>query len=61
MYRSFLVRVWIEKDEKKAAGWQAEVQEIQSGERWNFSSREALRTFLQWLIADYERDRRDQE
>jgi hypothetical protein len=48
-YRSFLVRVWHEEDEqdeRDAAGWQAEVKQIQSGERWSFSSQEALIAFL---------------
>jgi hypothetical protein len=45
-YRSFLVRVWREDDEREAAVWQAEVKQIQSGERWSFDNQEALLAFL---------------
>jgi hypothetical protein len=49
--------VWWEDDEREAAGWQAEVKQIQSGERWSFSSQEALIAFLHRKTNDAERER----
>jgi hypothetical protein len=62
MYSSFLVRVWRDEDAEGHAGWQAEVQQIQSGKSWTFSSHEALLAFLQRLTSgdDRESQRRDQ-
>lgn len=61
MYRSFLLRVWYEDDEHAAAGWQAEVRQIQSGESRTFSSREALLAFLQLLADDVDKQRQLEE
>lgn len=49
VYRSYLVRVWAEDGEQEADDWEAEVQQIQSGESWTFSSREALIAFFRRL------------
>jgi hypothetical protein len=50
MYQSYLLRVWYEDDEQHVADWQAEIQQIQSGESWTFSSREALLSSLYQLL-----------
>jgi len=49
LYSSFLVRVWFEGEEQWDTGWQAEVQQIQSGESWVFNSREELLAFFNGL------------
>ena len=49
-YASFLVRLWREGDAElpaPAADWQGEVEHIQSGRRWTFSTLEELLDFLQ--------------
>lgn len=50
MYHSYLVRVWSEDDEGDTAGWQAEIQQIQSGESWSFSSRRETLDCLHQLL-----------
>ncbi len=48
-YISFLVRMWREKtaEQSEPAGdWQGEVEHIQSGRKWKFSTVEALTLFL---------------
>jgi hypothetical protein len=50
MYRSFLLRMWYEEEGREGTGWQAEIQQIQSGESWTFSSREGLLAFLHKLM-----------
>jgi hypothetical protein len=52
MYNSFLVRVWRDDDAEQDTGWQAEVQQIQNGESWNFRNPEALLAFLHKLVDD---------
>lgn len=61
MYNSFMVRVWRDDDAKDAASWQAEVQRIQSGESWTFSSPEALLAFLHRLTLDDDWESQRQE
>jgi len=58
MYRSILIRVWCE-EEKEVADWQAEVQQIQSGENWTFSGLDALLEFLNQLMEDFTKEHRD--
>jgi hypothetical protein len=48
-YASFLVRMWRDGNEKhpeNKAGWQGELEHIQSGERWAFNSLEELLALL---------------
>jgi hypothetical protein len=48
-YASFLVRLWRETaaDARQlTADWQSEVEHIQTGERWSFSTLEELLEFL---------------
>ena len=47
MYVSFLVRLWREGDpDGPAAGWQGEVEQIQTSQRWTFRTLEGLFDFL---------------
>ena len=48
-YLSFLVRLWHEaaaEDSGPGAEWQGEIEHIQSGQRWEFSSLDELLSFL---------------
>ena len=46
-YKSFLVRLWREKDDpSKSVDWKAEVEHIQSGRRWDFGAIDELLAFL---------------
>jgi hypothetical protein len=49
-YRSFLLRLWLENETanpSSPAGWQAEVESIQSGESWSFSDLSSLLDFIE--------------
>jgi hypothetical protein len=49
-YASFLLRLWSESSlpaSAPAPDWHAEIEHIQSGERWTFDSLEELLEFLQ--------------
>jgi hypothetical protein len=61
MYRSFLVRVWRDENEPQVAQLQAEVRQIQSGESWVFSSREALLAFFRDLTAEDAQEHQTEE
>lgn len=75
MYRSFLLRVWYEDgqnpgdqnpgDQNTAAQtgphWQAEVQQIQSGESWTFKRRRDLLAFVQQLTHEAHEESNDQD
>jgi hypothetical protein len=48
-YASFLVRLWREGDPQLSAptaGWQGEIEHIQSGQRWTFNTLDELLDFL---------------
>lgn len=49
-YRSFMLRMWRERNLDRptiiAAGWQSEIEHIQTGERWRFEDIEDLLAFL---------------
>ena len=48
-YASFLLRLWREASpgrSEPAAGWQSEIEHIQSGQRWTFDTLEDLLEFL---------------
>ena len=48
-YTSFLVRLWREVGDERLVlptAWQAEVEHIQTGERWRFETLEQLLDFL---------------
>jgi hypothetical protein len=48
-YASYLIRLWREQKtpaEKPPSAWQAEVEHIQSGQRWSFVTFEELILFL---------------
>ena len=48
-YASFLVRLWREGDpglSAPTAGWQGEVEHIQTGQRWAFRTLDELLGFL---------------
>jgi hypothetical protein len=54
-YASFLVRLWREGDTERgtpAAGWQGEVQHIQTSQRWTFSTLDELLSFLRRQAED---------
>lgn len=57
MYVSFLVRLWCKKSPELPEGgthWQGEVEHIQSGRRWTFSTLNELLTLLRRLAEDSE-------
>ena len=52
-YVSFLIRLWREETPEvleQAAGWQGEVEHIQSGRRWTFSTLDELLGFLRQFL-----------
>ena len=56
-YVSFLVRLWRETSPEltePAADWQAEVEHIQTGRRWTFSTLDELLAFLRRQVEDPE-------
>lgn len=47
-YKSFLLRLWREQDDPAVnANWEAEIEHIQSGERWVFKTEAELIAYLQ--------------
>jgi hypothetical protein len=51
-YVSFLVRLWREDGlDEQAAGWQGEVEQIQTGQRWQFDSLEEILKHLRHQVA----------
>jgi hypothetical protein len=60
-YASFLIRLWRESGgdaEAPPAGWQSEIEHIQTGERWSFNSLEQLLDFLRRQARDPGREAR---
>ncbi|MGD9029421.1 MAG: hypothetical protein PVG25_06380 [Anaerolineae bacterium] len=56
-YASYLVRLWREVDTGQhhtAADWQGEIEHIQTGERWAFSTLNTLLDFLRQGAANVE-------
>jgi hypothetical protein len=54
-YVSFLVRLWCETNPERTApvtGWQGEVEHIQTGRRWTFSTLGELLAFLRRQVED---------
>lgn len=54
-YASFLVRLWSETApdaEAPEANWQAEVESIQTGDRWRFSEFGELAAFLKSALPE---------
>jgi hypothetical protein len=54
-YLSFLVRLWCEESPESAepvAGWQGEIEHIQSGQRWTFNSLDEMLMFLRRQMED---------
>jgi hypothetical protein len=54
-YASFLVRVWCEDDRERgtpAAGWQGEVQHIQTSQRRAFSTLDELLNLLRQVTEE---------
>lgn len=54
-YASFLIRLWREESaglDKRPVDWKGEVEHIQTGERWNFSSLDELVAFLRQEAGD---------
>ena len=52
-YASYLVRLWLEDEDKLPADraiWHAEVESIQSGESWHFTDAATLVEFLQQRV-----------
>ena len=50
-YRSFLVRLW--RDHSGCGGpdgWRGEVEHVQTGARWSFSTLDALLAFLHQAV-----------
>jgi hypothetical protein len=46
-YKSFILRLWWQTDDRSAqANWEAEIEHIQSGERWKFQTVKELLVFL---------------
>ena len=53
-YVSFLIRLWREDDPDPgapAAGWKAQVEHIQSGQRWTFQTLEEMLAFLRRQVS----------
>ncbi len=47
-YKSFLLRLWRDAaDPVVDVDWEAEIEHIQSGKRWEFGTLEAMLEFLQ--------------
>ena len=58
-YRSFLLRLWRENETanpSSPAGWQAEMESIQSGESWSFSDLRSLLDFIETNVLPAEGD-----
>ena len=56
-YVSFLIRLWREESlviPEATANWQGEVEHIQTGRRWTFSTLHELLSFLRWQAEDPE-------
>ena len=52
-YKSFLLRLWREtNDQSPQVNWEAEIEYIQSGERWGFRTLDEMLEFLQREIND---------
>jgi len=45
-YQSFLLRLWQEEETNGTAVWHGEIESIQSGRKWVFTSPEATLEFL---------------
>jgi hypothetical protein len=50
-YMSFLVRLWRDQSDNDRVGWCGEIEHIQSGARWSFSTIGALLVFLHQTVA----------
>jgi hypothetical protein len=55
-YASFLIRLWREAGPRRAAprDWHCEVEHIQTGQRWTFSTLDELLGFLRRQAEDPE-------
>jgi len=56
-YVSFLVRLWREPTlelPEQTAGWQGEVERIQTGQRWEFDTLDRLLSFLRRQVTALE-------
>jgi hypothetical protein len=56
-YISFLVRLWREPGQESAAppdDWHSEVECIQTGQRWTFTTLDELLDFLRWWVEQRE-------
>lgn len=56
-YASFLIRLWCEpcaETAPPAAGWHGEVEHIQSGQHWAFSTMDDLLLFLRRQVREPE-------
>ena len=52
-YKSFLLRLWRKNtDQSPQANWEAEIEHIQSGARWEFGTLEEMLEFLQREMND---------
>ena len=52
-YKSFLLRLWREtNDQSPRTDWRAEIEHIQSGERWGFNTLDEMLEFLQQEMDD---------
>jgi hypothetical protein len=49
-YVSFLVRMWRDGLEDGPAGWQGELEHIQSGQRWAFDSLDEMHHLLRGQV-----------
>lgn len=49
-YKSFLLRLWQEEQAESLAGWQGEVESIQTGQKWSFVDLVTMADFLQAQI-----------
>lgn len=45
-YRSYLLRLWREKEAIEIPAWHGEIESIQSGQKWEFDSLETFVVFL---------------
>ncbi|MCR4406568.1 MAG: hypothetical protein NUW24_06565 [Anaerolineae bacterium] len=60
-YASFLIRLWCEQNPQQVgptADWCGEIEHIQTGECWTFSTLDELLDFLRWQAKNLDALRR---
>lgn len=60
-YQSFLLRLWQEEETDGTAIWRGEIESIQSGRKWTFTSPETALEFLGVVLWGQSAEDIDQE